>query len=121
MKDGVDRSEGVGESEGEGVGAGLSDDVIGTKIFFRELFGGTSGSKMFSFDEDIIANLEIWCQRSVFAGGDLVSFLSIGDHRTELLMKFVKVHYKVMSMGRDEVSFSMDREVWVVAFVGKEG
>ena len=38
MKDGVDRSEGVGESEGEGVGAGLSDDVIGAKVLFGELF-----------------------------------------------------------------------------------
>ena len=35
MKDGVDRSEGIGELKGEGMGASLCDDVIGTKIFFR--------------------------------------------------------------------------------------
>ena len=34
MKDRVYRSEGVGKSEGEGMGAGLSDDVIGTEILF---------------------------------------------------------------------------------------
>ena len=37
MKDGVDRSEGIGELKGEGVGVGLCDDVIGTEILFREL------------------------------------------------------------------------------------
>ena len=40
MKEWVDRSERVGESEGEAVGAGLRDDVIGTKVFFGEFFEG---------------------------------------------------------------------------------
>ena len=37
MKDGMDRSEGIRESKSEGMGASLCDDVVGTKIFFREL------------------------------------------------------------------------------------
>ena len=37
MKDGVDGSEGIRELKGEGVGAGLCDDVVGTEILFREL------------------------------------------------------------------------------------
>ena len=37
MKDWVDRSEGIGELEGEGMGASLCDDVVGTEILFREL------------------------------------------------------------------------------------
>ena len=32
----------------------------------------------------------------------------------------IKVHYKVATAGRDEVSFRVDGEVWVIAFVGKE-
>ena len=40
MKDGVDRSEGIGELKGEGVSARLGDDVIGTKIHFRDFFEG---------------------------------------------------------------------------------
>ena len=36
-------------------------------------------------------------------------------------MKFIKVHYKVASVGRDEVLFRVDREVWVVALIGEEG
>ena len=61
------------------MGAGLSDDVIGIKIFFRKLLPGKNGSEMFSFDQDLIADFEIWWQRLVFVGRDLASFLSIGD------------------------------------------
>ena len=120
MKDGVDRLEGIGESKSEGMGAGLCDDVIGTKILFRELLRRTSGVEMFGFDEYLIANFEIWCQRSVFVGRDLVSFLGIRDHRLELLVKLIKVHYKVAGVGGDKVSFRVDREVWVVALIGEE-
>ena len=72
MEDGVNRSEGIGELKGEGMGASLCDDVIGTKIFFRELLQRMSGVEMFGFDEYLIANLEIQCQRLVFIGRDLV-------------------------------------------------
>ena len=121
MKDGVEKSEGIGESEGEGMGAGLCNDVIETKILFRELLQGTSGVEMFGFDKYLIANFEIQCQRSVFIGRDLVLFLGIGDHQLELLVKFVEVHYKVVSMGGDEVLFRVDGEVQVVALISKEG
>ena len=57
----------------------------------------------------------------MFIGGDLGSFLSLRDYQSELLMKLVEVHYKVASMGRDEVSFRVDGEVWVVALIGEEG
>ena len=56
---------------------------------------------MFSFDENLVAYFEVRCWRSAFVGGDLVSFLSVGDRRSELLVKFVKVHYEVAGAGRD--------------------
>ena len=121
MKDGVNGSEGIGESKSEGMGASLCDDVVGTKILFRELLRRTSGAEMFGFDEYLIADFEIQCWRSVFIGGDLVSFLGIGDHQLELLVKLIEVHYKVANTGGDEVSFRVDGEVWVVALIGKEG
>ena len=55
--------------------------------------------EMFGFDEYLIADLEIQCRRSAFVGRDLVSFLGIGDCRSELLVKLVKVHYKVAGAG----------------------
>ena len=36
MKGGVDGSEGIRELKGEGMGASLCDDVVGTEILFRE-------------------------------------------------------------------------------------
>ena len=121
MKDGVNGSEGIGESKGEGMGAGLCNDVVGTEIFFRELLRRMSGAEMFSFDKYLIADLEIWCQRLVFISRDLVLFLGIVDRRLELLVKLIKVHYKVASVGGDEVLFRVDGEVWVVALIGEEG
>ena len=79
-----------------------------------------SGVEVFSFDKYLITDLEIWSWRSVFIGRDLVSFLGVRDCRSELLVKFIEVHYKVTSMGRDEVSFRVDGEVQVVALIGKE-
>ena len=76
---------------------------------------------MFGFDEDLVANFEVRCWRSAFVGGGLVSFLSVGDHRSELLVKFVEVHYKIMSAGRDKVVFGVDGKVRIIALVGEEG
>ena len=120
MKDGVDGSEGIRESKSEGMGAGLCNDVIGTKILFRELLRRTSGEEMFSFDEYLIADFEIRRRRSVFVGRDLVSFLGIRDHRSELLVKLIEVYYKVAGTGGDKVLFRVDGEVWVVALIGEE-
>ena len=66
MKDRVDGSERIRKSKGEGVGAGLRNDVIGTKMLFRELLQRMSGLEMLGFDEYLIANFEIWCWRLVF-------------------------------------------------------
>ena len=38
MEDGVDGSEGIGDSEHEGVCAGLSNDVVGAEVLFGEHF-----------------------------------------------------------------------------------
>ena len=71
--------EGIEELKDEGVGASLRNYVVGTKILFRELLQGMSGLEMFSFDENLIADFEIWCWRLVFVSGDLVLFLSVRD------------------------------------------
>ena len=80
-----------------------------------------SGLEVFGFDEDLVTDFEVWCWRLVFVGGDLVLFLSVGDCRSELLVKFIEVHYKIVSMGRDKVAFGVDGDVQIVALVGEEG
>src|SRR3979490_3413000 len=60
------------------------------------------------------------------AGSNLVSaeiwyaLLSIENSLAKFLMKFVQIHNKVLNSRRSEVTFRMDGEVWVVAFIGKE-
>ena len=36
-------------------------------------------------------------------------------------MKFVEVHYKIASVGRDKVVFGVDGKVQIIASVGEEG
>ena len=76
---------------------------------------------MFGFDENLVANFEVWCQRLVFVGGDLVLFLTVGDRRSELLVKFIEVYYEVVGAGRDKVTFGVDGKIRIVALVGEEG
>ena len=76
---------------------------------------------MFGFDENLVADFEVRCRRSAFVGGDLVSFLSVGDRRSELLVEFVEVHYEVAGAVRDEVAFGVDGKIRIVALVGEEG
>ena len=80
-----------------------------------------SGLEVFGFDEDLVADFDVWCRRLAFVSRDLVSFLSVGDCRSELLVKFVEVHYKVAGAGRDKVVFRVDRKVRIIALVGEEG
>ena len=63
--------------------------------------------KCLALTKNLVADFEVRCRRLVFVGGDLVSFLSGGDHRSSLLVKFVEVHYKVAGVGRDEVMFGV--------------
>ena len=46
-----------------------------------------------------------------------------GHHRSSIGVadKLIEVHYKVASVGGDEVSFRVDGEFWVVALIGEEG
>ena len=63
---------------------------------------------MFGFDEYLIADFEVQCQRSVLFSSDLVLFLRIGDCQLELLVKFIEAYYKVASTGGNEVLFRVD-------------
>ena len=46
MVNGVDCMEGIQKPEGEGVGAGFVDDLIGPEILVGELLLGTGGSEL---------------------------------------------------------------------------
>jgi len=70
---GVDCTEGIQKPEGEGVGAGFVDDLVGPEILVGELLRGTGGSEVLSFDVYLLSNLEVRSRESVSVGGLLIA------------------------------------------------
>src|SRR3979490_3031468 len=99
----------------------MCNDFKRTQKFLGEFLVRMHCSKELCFDKRKVSNLEIWCWKSFGISRDLVCLLSIENSSAKFLMKFVQVHNKVLSSRRSEVTFRMDGEVWVVAFIGKEG
>src|ERR1700730_13731996 len=62
VENGVDCSHGLGESEYEGVRAGLSDDFERSKEFFGKLPGGSGRMEILRFNVDSGSDLELRCQ-----------------------------------------------------------
>src|SRR3979490_2660142 len=93
----------------------------GPQKLLGEFFGRARCSKELCFDKREVSNLEVWCWKSFGVGRGLVCLLGGEDCSAEFLMKFVQVHNEVLSSRRSEITFGMDGEVQVVAFIGKEG
>src|SRR3979490_2801749 len=98
----------------------MCNDFKRTQKLLGEFLGRTCCSKELCFDKCEVSNLEVWCWKLFGVSQSLVCLLSIEDSLAKFLMKFVQVHNKVLSSRRSEVTFRMDGEVRVVAFIGKE-
>ena len=98
----------------------MCNDLKRTQKLLVKLLGRMSCSKELCFNKCEVSNLEVWCWKSFGVSQGLVCLLSIEDSLVKFLMKFVQVHNKVFSSRRSKVTFRMDGEVWVVAFIGKE-
>src|SRR3979490_387972 len=92
-----------------------------TQKLLGEFLGRARCSKELCFDKREVSDLEVWCWKSFGVGRGLVCLLGGEDFSAEFLMKFIQVHNKVLSSRRSEITFGMDGEVRVVAFIGKEG
>src|SRR3979490_1211946 len=86
-----------------------------------KLLGRARCFKELCLDKREVSDLEVWCWKSFDVGQGLVCLLGGEDCLAEFLMKFVQVHNEVLSSRRSEITFGMDGEVRVVAFIGKEG
>ena len=60
MENRVDGLHGIRESECEGMGTWVCDDLEGSKILIREFLGGTCGVEVLSLYIDCISNCEVW-------------------------------------------------------------
>src|SRR3979490_843939 len=99
----------------------MCNDFKRTQKLLGEFLGRTHCSKELCLDKREVSDLEVWCWKSFGVGRGLVCLLGSEDCSVEFLMKFVQVHYEVLSSQRSEITFGMDGEVRVVAFIGKEG
>src|SRR3979490_1888071 len=98
----------------------MCNDFKRTQKFLGEFLVRMHCSKELCFDKCEVSNLEVWCWKSFGVSRDLVCLLSIENSSAKFLMKFVQVHNKVLSSQRSKITFGMDSEVGVVAFIGKE-
>ena len=98
VENGVDCSHGLGESEYEGVQAGLSDDFKRSEEFFRELLGGSGHMEILRLNVDSGSDLELWCWSPTGVRWTLIASLRIGDLGTEFLVEFVQDHSEFLGM-----------------------
>ena len=98
----------------------MCNDFKRTQKLLGEFLGRAHCSKELCFDKCEVFDLEVWCWKSFGVGRGLVCLLGGEDCSAEFLMKFVQVHNEVLSSQRSEITFRMDGEVGVVAFIGEE-
>ena len=72
------------------------------------------------FDKSLVINFEVQCQSLSSVHRSLVSQLHSSHLLTEELVEGVKIDRVFSISFRDKVSFWVDRDVGVVALVGKE-
>ena len=110
----------VRELESKGVGSCLSDNGIWPYVLLGEFLRGPSGPKVLSFDENLIDDFEVRRQRSFGVSRSLITFLGMGHLLTEELMEGVEVNGVLSSLSGGKVSFQMDCDIGVIAFISKE-
>jgi len=76
----------------------LCQDLIRAKKFVGELLGWPGHMKELGLNIDSAADLEFWSGNSLGIGGYLVLALSFGNVQPKLLVQFVKVSDKKLSM-----------------------
>src|SRR3979490_3001664 len=110
----------IWEFQSDCVSTRMCNDFKRTQKLLGEFLGRAHCSKELCFDKCEVSNLEVWCWKSFGVSRGLVCLLSIENSSVKFLMQFVQVHNKILSSIRSKVTFRMDGEVWVVAFIGKE-
>ena len=120
-EDGVNGLYGVQKLECNGVSAWLHDDCKRPKVSLCKFPQGPSGAEVLGFDESLVTDFAIWCWSSSSVYESLVLQLCSSHLLMEKLVEGVKINRVFTSSFGGKVSFWMDRDVGVVALVGKEG
>ena len=73
------------------MGARMSDDLVRTKIFFREFLQGVRRLNELCEKEHLRSNWELGGQYALSIHSDLIALLGLGDGFLDLGVEFVKV------------------------------
>ena len=95
MEYGVNGMHRIGESKGERMRAGLGNTFERAQEFFKEFPGGSRGTDVLGFYEDLIGDLEVRRRVTTSVGGNGVPALSLGDGHSEMLVEVIKVNSKL--------------------------
>ena len=98
----------------------LSQNLEGTQELLRKFLGGTGSTEELGFNKGLLTNCEVRSEKVLGVSGSLITDLSLSNSCLKFLVEFVKVNHKVFGMGRSEVTFWVNGEVWMITFIGKE-
>jgi hypothetical protein len=100
VEDRVYSSHGIRELESEGMGAGLSEDLVGAEILLRELPSRACSTKELCLDEYLISDFEVRSWKPICIGRTFITFLRGGNLGLEDGMEFVKIYGEFFSPWR---------------------
>ena len=80
------------------MGAGMSDDLVRTKIFFREFLRGAHRLNELCKKEHLGSDRELRGQYALSIHGDLVALLGLGDGFLDLGVEFVEVGSELLGL-----------------------
>src|SRR5882672_2693207 len=117
MKDRVDASHRVGESECERDSTWMSYDLEWSQKLISEFLGWTGSANKLRSHENLIANCEVGWRIPMSVHSSLVSLLSLGHGQLQFLVKGLQVDRIVVCSCRSEVTLWVHFQGWVIPLV----
>ena len=103
------------------MGAWVCKDLVWAKELIRKFLRQPGHTEELSLDECLTSDWELGCSGPSGICGYLVVTLGISYVCLKLLVKLIEVCDKVTCARRCKVALRMNGNIWVIAFVGKEG
>ena len=121
MEDGVDGTHILGKLDLDGVGAGVSDDLVRAKVLLGKLLRRSPSLYELSEEEDFGSDRKLRGRHAVAIRGNLITLLSFSNRFLDLSVKFVEVGYKLVGPVGSDFLVQGRGKIRVVAFVREEG
>ena len=108
----------LGKLDLDGVGTGVSDDLVRTKILLRELLQRSLSLYELSEEEDLGSDWKLRGRHTVAIRGNLITLLSFSNQFLDLSMKFVEIGDKLAGPVGSDLLVQGRREIRIVLRTG---